>query len=88
MWWNGPAFKAGMLPGEHATAVNGMAFDLDVLRDAIRDAEKNTSPISILVKNAKQFETLQIDYHDGLRYPKLSRTENTPDRLDGILAAK
>jgi predicted metalloprotease with PDZ domain len=86
--WDSPAFNAGMTPDMHLTAVNGKAFSVDVLRDAIKDAEKNTSPIKLLVKRGKDFQTIQIDYHGGLRYPKLSRVEGTPDRLDNILAPK
>jgi predicted metalloprotease with PDZ domain len=88
VWWDSPAFKAGMTSDMHLDAVNGKAFSLDVLRDAIRDAEKDTSAIRLLVKRGKEFETLEINYHRGLRYPKLSRVEAVPDRLDEILAPK
>ncbi len=77
-----------MTPDMHLEAVNGKAFSLDVLRDAITDAEMNTSPIKLLVKRGNQFQTIEIDYHGGLRYPKLSRVEGAPDRLDAILAPK
>jgi hypothetical protein len=69
-------------------AVNGIAFKTEALRTAITDAEKNQSPIKLLVKRDNQFETIEVNYHGGLRYPKLERVENTPDRLDEILAAK
>lgn len=88
VWWDSPAFKAGMTPDMHVTAVNGKTFNLDVLRDAIGDGEKNTSPIKLLVKRGNEFRTVEINYHGGLRYPKLSRVEATPDRLDEILAPK
>lgn len=88
VWWGSPSFKSGMTPDMHLTAVNGKAFSLDVLRDAIRDAEKNTSPIKLLVKRGKDFQTVEVNYHAGLRYPKLLRVESAPDRLDAILAPK
>jgi len=88
VWWDSPAFKAGVTPDMHIAAVNGKAFTVAVLRDAIRDAEKNASPIKLLVKRGNQFQSLEVDYHRGLRYPKLSRVEGTPDRLDQILATK
>jgi predicted metalloprotease with PDZ domain len=88
VWWDSPAFKAGMTPDMHIAAVNGKAFSPDVLRDALRDAEQNTSPIRLLVKRGNEFQTVEVNYHGGLRYPKLSRIEGTPDRLDGILAPK
>jgi hypothetical protein len=30
---------------------------------------------------------VKIPYYGGLRYPRLERIANTPDRLDDILAA-
>jgi hypothetical protein len=41
-----------------------------------------------LVKRGDDFETIEIEYLDGLRYPGLSRVEGTPDLLDKILAQK
>ncbi|MGP8243573.1 MAG: M61 family metallopeptidase [Bryobacteraceae bacterium] len=88
VWWDSPAFQAGMTPDMHLTGVNGKAFSLDLLRGAILDAEKNTSPIGLLVERGKEFQTIPVNYHGGLRYPKLLRVEGTPDRLDEILAPR
>jgi hypothetical protein len=68
------------------TAVNGTAFKIDVLRTAITDAEKTQTPITFLLKRGDQFQTIELDYHGGLRYPKLERVDSAPDRLDAILA--
>jgi predicted metalloprotease with PDZ domain len=86
--WNSPAFKAGMTPDMQVAGVNGRAFSLAVLRAAIVDAEKDTSPLKLFVKRGEEFQTIEINYHQGLRYPTLSRTEGTPDLLDKILAPK
>ncbi|HEX4230160.1 MAG TPA: hypothetical protein VHZ07_15910 [Bryobacteraceae bacterium] len=88
VWWDSPAFKAGITPDMQLTAVNGIAFKPDVLRKALTDAEKSQAPLKLLVKRSDEFETIDIDYHGGLRYPKLERVKGTPDRLDEILAAK
>jgi predicted metalloprotease with PDZ domain len=88
VWWNSAAFKAGVTPGMQITAINGTAFKTELLRNTILDAEKNQEPIKLLVKRDNQFQTIDVDYHGGLRYPHLERVENTPDRLDAILAAK
>lgn len=87
VWWDSPAFKAGMTSGMQITAINGTAFKLELLKDTIVKAEKDTAPISFLIKRDSHFQTIQIDYHGGLRYPKLQRVEGTPDRLGAILAA-
>jgi predicted metalloprotease with PDZ domain len=88
VWWDGPAFKAGMTPGMQITAINGTAFKKDDLKTALLAAEKSQKPISFLVKRDNRFETINVDYHGGLRYPKLERVDGTPDLLDAILAAK
>lgn len=86
VWWDSPAFHAGMTPGMKIVAVNGTAFKVDVLRSAIQAAEKSKAPLQLLVKRHNKVRTINVDYHGGLRYPKLERVEGTPDRLDAILA--
>jgi predicted metalloprotease with PDZ domain len=86
VWWDGPAFKAGVTPDMTITAVNGKEFKLSELRRAIVDAEKSKEPIHLLLKRGDEFVTINLDYHDGLRYPKLERVDGTPDYLDEILA--
>ncbi len=88
IWWGSPAFKAGMTPDMNLVAVNGTAFSIDALRSAIVRAEKDTAPLKLLVKRGNNLQTIEIDYHEGLRYPSLSRVEGTPDLLDKILAPK
>jgi len=88
VWWDSPAFKAGLTSGMQITAVNGTAFKLDVFRTAIADAEKSTKPIKLLLKRGDEFQTIDVDYHGGLRYPKLARIEGTPDRISSILTAR
>jgi predicted metalloprotease with PDZ domain len=86
VWWDSPAFKAGITPDMQLQAVNDQAFSVPVLREAILAAEKNDSPIKLLLKRDKDFVTVTLDYHGGLRFPHLERVESTPDRLDDILA--
>jgi predicted metalloprotease with PDZ domain len=85
--WDSPAFRAGMTPEMELQAVNDQAFSISNLRQAILAAEKSNAPIKLLLKRAKEFITLTVDYHAGLRYPHLERVESTTDRLDAILAA-
>jgi predicted metalloprotease with PDZ domain len=86
VWWDSPAFKAGVTPDMQITAVNGTAFKVDVLRTAITEAEKGQAPLKLLLKRGNEFQTIDLDYHGGLRYPKLERVDGTLDRLDAILA--
>ncbi|WP_394763491.1 M61 family metallopeptidase [Phenylobacterium sp.] len=86
--WEGPAFKAGLTIGGKILAVNGIAFDADRLKDVITEAKKGRDPILLLVKRGDRFTSVAIDYHDGLRYPRLERIEGTPDLLSAIYAPK
>ncbi len=86
--WGGTAYQKGLTVGTQIVAVDGVAYDGDRLKDAIRSAKQNTKPIELLVRNGDRYRTVRIDYHDGLRYPRLERNMNIPARLDDILAAK
>ena len=87
--WDGPAFKAGLSPGMKLIAVNGKEFSSDSIKDAVTEAAKDKSkPVELLVKNFDQYQTLRIDYHDGLKYPHLERIEGKPDQLSDLLKAR
>lgn len=86
VWWDSPAFKAGITPDMQLLAVGDQAFSVANLRQAIVAAEKNSAPMKLLLKRGEQFVTVSLDYHGGLRYPHLERVESAPDLLDGVLA--
>jgi predicted metalloprotease with PDZ domain len=86
VWWDGPAFKAGITPDMQLQAVNDQKYAAGGLREIILAAEKTKEPIKLLLKRGDEFVTISVDYHGGMRYPHLERVEATPDRLDEILA--
>jgi len=86
--WDSPAFKAGMAPGGTLIAVNGRTADIDTLKAAITAAKTSADPIELVVKVDDYVKTFRIDYHGGLRFPRLERIEGTPALLDDILAEK
>ena len=71
--WNGPAFKAGLVPGLDIVAVDGKDYSAEALKDAVKAARTGSAPIELLVKNIDTYSTVKIDYHGGLRYPHLER---------------
>jgi predicted metalloprotease with PDZ domain len=85
VWWDSLAFKAGITPGMKLVAVNDEAYNANRLRDAIVQAEKTTSPLKLLLRREDHFQTVSLDYHGGLRYPRLERIEGAVDLLDAIL---
>ncbi|HTT23596.1 MAG TPA: hypothetical protein VMG82_32005 [Candidatus Sulfotelmatobacter sp.] len=86
VFWDSPAFKAGITPDMQLQAVNDQAFSAANLRHAIVAAETSNAPIKLLLKREDQFLTVTLDYHGGLRYPHLDRMESAPDLLDSVLA--
>lgn len=85
--WDGPLFKAGLAIGARVLAVNGKVYEIDRLRDAVKES-KNGGKIELIVRVGDDVRTLTLDYRGGLRYPRLERVEKTPARLDTIVTAK
>jgi predicted metalloprotease with PDZ domain len=82
--FDGPAFKAGIVPGMRVVAIDDRAYTPDLLHDALKASMKNDQPIRILVVNDDYYKTCSVNYHGGERYPHLVRVEGKPDSLDDI----
>ena len=82
--WNGPSDKAQLAPGYKILAVNGHIFSSDALQEAIKSAKGSTEPIHLIVQADNAVSPINIDYHDGERYPVLERIDGTPAYLDDI----
>jgi len=82
--WKSPADKARLAPGEKIIAVNGQIFSGDAFLAAIRAAKGNSEPIHLIVQADRFVSLVDVDYHDGERYPVLERVEGAPDYLDDI----
>jgi predicted metalloprotease with PDZ domain len=85
--WDGPAFKAGIGSGTTVVAVNGLAYDKDVLDEAVT-AAKTGAPIELMLRDFDIYRTVKLDYRGGLRYPHLERIEGKPDTLTPMLTAR
>ena len=86
--WQGPAFQNRLTVGAQIVAVNGVSYDSDRLKGAVTEAKQASAGIELLVKNADRYGTVRFDYHEGLRYPRLERTQGVPARLDEILTPR
>jgi predicted metalloprotease with PDZ domain len=86
--WGGRAQAAGLTVGTQLIAVNGEAYDKERLIAMIKAAKTDNAPLEFIVKNGNRYATVRIDYHDGLRYPRLIRHADVPARLDQILAPR
>jgi predicted metalloprotease with PDZ domain len=83
-----PAFRAGLAPGTKIIAVDGRRYSADTLRDALRRHKDGTTPLQLIAANGDFFQTVEVDAHDGLRYPRLERDPAVPDELAKIYAPR
>lgn len=86
--WDGPAFDAGIVNGAQIMAVNGTAYSADTMRDAVTAAKDSQEPIRLLVKRGEMFDTIEIAYSGGLRYPWIEPIGNGTKGLDRLLSAR
>jgi len=86
--WDGPAFKAGIVPGARIVAVDGTAYTADGIKKAIAAAKGGAKPIDLLVKRGNRFATVPVTYAGGLRWPWLDRTGTASTPLDRLLAPR
>jgi len=80
-----PAYQAGIGPGMKVVAVNGRRYSADAIRDALRLGRDSKEPLELLIENGEYYKTLQMNYHDGNRYPHLVRVSSAPDLLTEII---
>ncbi len=88
--WDGPGFKAGIVTGTQIVSVNGKTYDQETIKAAITAAKGTTAPIELIVKRDDTVRTVQVSYHDGLRWPWLERAApgTAPTGLDKLLAPR
>ncbi len=83
---NSAAWKSGLAPAMRVVAVEGQQFSPDVMKYAVMRAQHRTAPISLIVTQTGWYQTLSLDYHDGMRYPHLQRVAGTTDMLASVAA--
>jgi predicted metalloprotease with PDZ domain len=80
------AWRAGLAPGMKILAVNGQQFSSDVIEYAVKLAQHSPSAIALITTQTGWYQTLSLDYHDGIRYPHLERIPGSADMLAAIAA--
>lgn len=87
--WDSPAFRSDINKFEQIVAVNGAAYSPERLNAAIGASPNSTTPIELLLKDGDRYRMVRVDYHGGLRYPRLERIADRPELLDSkVLAPK
>ncbi|HEY6662378.1 MAG TPA: peptidase M61 [Sphingomicrobium sp.] len=86
--WDGAAFNAGITVGSELVAVNGRKFDPDALKRAIKSAASTGPAPELLIHDGDVYRTVKLDWHGGLRYPKLEKVGKGSGTLDALLAPR
>jgi predicted metalloprotease with PDZ domain len=79
------AGRAGLAPASKLMGVNQRVYSADLLRRAIVDAETSQQPIHLLTLTDGFYADFLVDYHQGLRFPHLTRIAGKPDLLTTIV---
>ena len=86
--WDSAAFNAGITVGTQIAAVNGRDFDSDALKEAIKGAAGNGPSPELLIHDGDVYRTVKLDWHGGLRYPRLQKVGTGEGTLDALLAPR
>lgn len=84
--WDSPAFNAGLTVGSEIIAVNGRKFDGDAIKQAIKEAAGSGPAPELLIHDGDVYRTVKLDWHGGLRYPRLEKVGKGAGTLDALLA--
>ena len=93
--WGSPAFNAGLTVGATIVSINGQPYSADALKKAIRAAQTANGqagngqaggvPIQLIVRQQDAYRTVTLDWHGGLRYPRLEKIGKGDSGLDRLL---
>src|SRR3954471_16174545 len=86
--WDSPAFNTGMTIGNQIVAVNNRTYSADALKQAIKDAKDRGKAPGLLVKAGDLYRTVTLDWHGGLRYPRLEKVGKGNGTFDALLAPR
>ncbi|HEX6604527.1 MAG TPA: peptidase M61 [Sphingomicrobium sp.] len=86
--WDSAAFNAGITVGAQIVAVNGRSFDADSLKQAIKAAAGSGPAPQLLIHDGDVYRTVALDWHGGLRYPRLEKVGKGQGTLDALLAPR
>ncbi len=88
VFWDSPAFKAGITAGSKLVAIDGRAYDKDLLKSVITAAKGGSQPIHLLVKQGSAYRDVAVQWNGGLRYPTLVKVAKGEAGLDKLLESK
>ena len=79
-----PADVAGVSPGSHLVALNGYKWSKELLQDTFRAPADPAGKVSLLIEKDDTYQTLELHYSGGEKYPNLERIAGADDLLEHI----
>lgn len=82
--WGGKGFEKGLAVGDKIIAINGKAWSKDNINDEIAASKNIKSSMQFIILADNIYKVIDIDYHDGHKYPhfeKVGKDETPLDRL-------
>lgn len=86
--WDGPAFKAGLVPGMRITHVDGAKYSSSAVADAVTAAAASGGVVKLTVETYGNTLDVAVHYAGGMRIPRLTRVPGAADVLDQIIRPK
>ena len=83
--WGSAAFDVGLTVGSQIISVNGRSYSGEEIKGAVKSAKGGRTGIRLLVKNANLFREVDLNWTQGLRYPRLQRSGGGAASLDALL---
>ena len=83
--WDGVAFKNMLAVGDKVIAINGKPFAKDVILEEVNAAKGTKEPIQFIIQAGTKYKIVNIDYHDGLKYPHFEKTGTNDGAIDKLL---
>ncbi len=88
MLYDGPAARAGIVPGMKLVAVNGLNYSPERLREAIQANGRASEGVELQTERQGYHQSHRIQFQGGERFPHLERDPSRPDLLGEIILRK
>lgn len=83
--WDSIAFDKGIVGGSEIIAIDGKAYSHNLMQDTITNAKSAKKPFTLLIKRGDLYNSYEMEYYGGLRFPHLEPKSEGEQPLDRLL---
>ncbi|HET6373351.1 MAG TPA: M61 family peptidase [Candidatus Polarisedimenticolia bacterium] len=80
-----PGDRAGIAPAMKLVAVNTRRWSADILRESVAATRRPGTSLELLMENGQFLRSHPLEYHEGAKYPRLTRIPGKDDLLAAII---